>query len=257
MMCRLINARLTCLVRGLGTLIALKDNMNAEVPMASLRLSSTINIFDAFLSVRLGTAYSQVVPEREIRSDACGHCLPLVVFRGRIRLKFKPLDDVNIQNILKLRLVVGYLGERSHYGWWSTTFLDSSSKTFLEPIFPKTMLLAQYHGISEAARRLHDEHIGIGHVFHLFRLPEELEQDLHNTIQQKTTAEALSAHLQNKEAALQALAEIAGASISASEGPIAVGKLSELPKPSTLKRIAQTYLAAFENGVRSYPYVAG
>ena len=119
------------------------------------------------------------------------------------------------------------------------------------------MLLAQYHGISEAARRLHDEYIGVGQVFHLFRLPEELEQDLHNTIQQKETAEKLSGHLKDKQTATQALSEMAGSSISASEGPTAVGKLVDLQKPATLKRIAQTYLAAFENDVRSYPYVAG
>ena len=128
---------------------------------------------------------------------------------------------------------------------------------FLEPVFPKTILLAQYHGILEAARRLHDEHIGTGHVFHLFRLPEELEQNLHNTIQQKAIAEKLSGHLKAKQAATQALSEMAGSIVGASEGPIAVGKLADLQKPATLKRIAQTYLAAFENDVRSFPYVAG
>ena len=44
------------------------------------------------------------------------------------------------------------------------------------------MRLAQYHGVSEAARRVHDEHLSVG-SFHLFRLPEEMEQDLHALLQ--------------------------------------------------------------------------
>jgi hypothetical protein len=164
--------------------------------------------------------------------------------------------------MLKLRIIIGYLGERDHYGWWPTQFLSASSKAFLEPVFPKTMLLAQYHGVSEAARRLHDERIGIGRVFHLFRLPQELEQGLHNSVQQQETNKLVSSAISEKEIAIQALKEIAGQTdhehhTSASEGPVIVGKLAEIQKPTTLKKIAQTYLAAFENDVRSYPYVAG
>lgn len=118
------------------------------------------------------------------------------------------------------------------------------------------MLLAQYHGISEAARLLHDEHIGTGHVFHLFRLPEELEQDLHIAIQQKGIGEVLADDLKNKLVAIHALSEIAGSARKASEGPIAVGKLADLQKAATVQRFAQAYLAAFENDVRSFPYVA-
>ena len=33
-------------------------------------------------------------------------------------------------------------------------------------------------GVLEAARRVHDEHIGVGRAFHPFRLPEIMEQRL-------------------------------------------------------------------------------
>ncbi|MEI6263193.1 MAG: BrxE family protein, partial [Deltaproteobacteria bacterium] len=75
-------------------------------------------------------------------------------------------------DFLFMRLLVGYLGEKDQFNWWPTTFICSFSNLFLSPVFPRTTLLSQYHGILEAARRLHDERIGVGSVFHLFRLPE-------------------------------------------------------------------------------------
>ena len=55
-------------------------------------------------------------------------------------------------------------------------------------MFSKTSRLAQYHGVLEAARRLHDEHLSVG-SYHLFRLPEEVEQDLHALVQTITGEE--------------------------------------------------------------------
>ena len=81
--------------------------------------------------------------------------------------------------LLEIRGPVGFLGECSQYGWWPTAFYEASSRPFLEPVFTKTARSAQYHGVVAAARRLHDEHLSVG-SFHLFRLPEETEQDLHN-----------------------------------------------------------------------------
>jgi hypothetical protein len=78
--------------------------------------------------------------------------------------------------LLKLRLTVGFLGERSQFAWWPTAYYEPSSRLFLEPVFSKTSRLAQYHGVLEAARRLHDEHLSAG-SYHVFRLPEEIEED--------------------------------------------------------------------------------
>lgn len=68
----------------------------------------------------------------------------------------------NITTLLELRLLVGFLGERAQYAWWPTAFYEPSSRLFLEPVFAKTARLAQYHGVLEAARRLHDEHLNVG-----------------------------------------------------------------------------------------------
>jgi hypothetical protein len=36
--------------------------------------------------------------------------------------------------------------------------------------------------VKEAAARVHDEYIGVGKVYHLFRLPEHIEQALHSSL---------------------------------------------------------------------------
>ena len=82
------------------------------------------------------------------------------------------------EKIYETRFVVGYLGEKNQKAWWNCNFLSQSSKSFLIPIFSKTMVLAQYNGVCKAASIIHDEHIGIGRHFHLFRLPNSIERRL-------------------------------------------------------------------------------
>lgn len=165
------------------------------------------------------------------------------------------MQETIVEKCLHLRLLVGYLGETAQFGWWQTTFLQSTSPQFLNPVFARTSKLAQYHGLREAARRLHDERIGLGRVFHLFRLPEEIERDLHKRMEEQIGVESLFGALANKEAALSALAILADGERVAAEGPINVGKTKDLPTNKALKEMARCYSAAFKQGVRSYPYL--
>jgi hypothetical protein len=85
-----------------------------------------------------------------------------------------------IHQIIGLRLAVGLLGEQEQSGWWPSRFLGRHAHAFLNPIFGGKTRMAQYHGVIEAACRIHDERIGVGRVFHLFRLPETIEQQMSN-----------------------------------------------------------------------------
>jgi hypothetical protein len=97
--------------------------------------------------------------------------------------EFRPNEGILPTDIAADEAAVGFLGERAQFAWWPTAFYEPSSRNlFLEPVFSKTSRLAQYHGVLEAARRLHDEHLSVG-SYHLFRLPEEVEQDLHAIVQ--------------------------------------------------------------------------
>ena len=125
-----------------------------------------------------------------------------------------------------------------------------------EPVFTKTSRLAQYHGVLEAARRVHDEHLSVG-SYHLFRLPEEVEQDLHALIQRGEADEFALQELSNKESALASLTALAGPTAAASAGPTAVGNIHDLPAPWAAKAIAGAYLSAFCRNAKAYPYLVG
>lgn len=167
------------------------------------------------------------------------------------------MKEAYLSTLLRMRMLVGFLGERAQCAWWPTAFYETSSRLFLEPVFSKTPRLAQYHGVLEAARRLHDEHLSVG-SYHLFRLPEELEQDLHAIVQSRVGEELANQAPASKEAALDALKRLAATSGTSGVGPTAVGSVKDIDSADTLKAIAAAYLSAFTQNTRTYPYlVAG
>lgn len=165
------------------------------------------------------------------------------------------MQDNQLSTLLQTRLLVGYLGENAQFGWWPTAFYESSARVFLEPVFAKTTRNAQYQAVLEAARRIHDEHLSVG-AFHLFRLPEEIEQVLQDLLQ-FDVGEVQAAEIgQGQGHCVETLTLLAGGLAAKGEGPIAIGSLEEFCKDGSLAFVAATYLAAFTNGYKAYPYWA-
>lgn len=158
--------------------------------------------------------------------------------------------------ILKVRLLVGYLGERAQSAWWPTGFYGTSSTAFLEPVMPRTAQLARYHGVLEAARRVHDEHLNVG-SYHLFRLPEEVEQDLHVQIQTADAEEFVAEEMSAKQKAIDCLEKLSGTIRPDAIGPTVIGNITDLSSANTVKIIASSYLSAFTRDVKAYPYLLG
>lgn len=162
-----------------------------------------------------------------------------------------------IFQIASLRLCIGFLGEQQQYCWWSSQFFSPISPAYLTPVFGRTSFLTQYYGVRDAAVRVHDEYIGIGKsVFHLFRLPETMERDLHGLIHDGKATVALLEITKSKEQAEQFLLESIGAEISEIEGPVRVGAISDLGKEKAWKDIAQYYLRAFQTNTKVFPFVS-
>jgi hypothetical protein len=158
-------------------------------------------------------------------------------------------------NIIKLRFLIGFLGEKKQYNWWTSDFLSSSSVSFLTPVFARTSIMAQYQGVKEAARIEHDSKIGIGaNVFHLFRLPESIEIKLYNLLQDKQVSSELSKLLQDKQTAEKALEKLADKTISSSVGPIKKGDISDIPEENHWKKLAMQYILAFHSDKKIFPY---
>jgi hypothetical protein len=161
--------------------------------------------------------------------------------------------DIRLQKLLQLRVLVAYLGERHQYNWWSSMFLGSTGASVLAHPFPRTAHLAQYHGAVEAARKAHDDLIGIGHVLHPFRAPDEVEQDLHALVLQRG-ATAFSSIAVGKDSVLSQLTAMAAAPTAPVVGPALVGEPGELLTSEAMRKVAGIYAAAFASGQRAYPY---
>lgn len=160
-------------------------------------------------------------------------------------------------NILKqfiyLRILVGFLGEKPQYNWWDTNFLSPTGFQFLSINFPRSTLAAGCNSVTEAARRLHDERIGKGAVYHLFRMPATIEETLHKTL---ITMDAgkLKAALKDKDTAMTQLKAYIKNAVDAPEGPVQVGTTHNLDTEFAVSELAMHYLNAFEQGKKCFPY---
>lgn len=164
------------------------------------------------------------------------------------------MTKFQLQKFLRLRLSIGYLGESEQDGWWQTSFFNHSSQIYLQPIFTKTSGLAKYQGVKEAAKQVHDEYIGKGRVLHLFRLPEEIEQELHRLLLSEDATARLASDLLNRETALTKIKEVAEQDGLLQEGPISVGQFEATQISALLKLTAQYYVRAFEAKTKVFPY---
>ena len=156
--------------------------------------------------------------------------------------------------IPELRALVGYLGENCQENWWGSNFFSTTAATFLAPMFNRSLFLAQYQGATAAAAKVHDEAIGVGRIYHLFRLPIGLEQVSADALSDAALVGAIETKLTRQDLALARLAEIATEPASASPGPVSLGKMSQ-DLNAELQRAAGFYHAAFTSGIQTFPYV--
>jgi len=164
------------------------------------------------------------------------------------------MKPTHLEHIALLRASVGYLGEREQYAWWQCSFFSPQSHAFLAPVFGRTQLLAQATGVTRAASRVHDERIGVGRVFHLFRLPEDIEQGIHQALHQPVVAQRVGTMVMDKVVALQYLQDVAHATSAAGVGPTRIGDASELRDTRTWRVVAAQYAHAFTTGDAVFPF---
>jgi hypothetical protein len=157
-----------------------------------------------------------------------------------------------IEAILTMRFAVGLLGEKEQAGWWPSSFMSPTSSAFLMPVFGANIMQARYQGIVEASKRVHDQRIGLGRVFHLFRLPEATEQRLFDAV--SSNAGKVVARILSPETAKEQLSVLAVAPKKAKQGPFSIGSAEDLGSPNWLSIAAGLYAAAFAAGVQCYPY---
>jgi hypothetical protein len=146
------------------------------------------------------------------------------------------------------------MGEKPQGNWWQTSFFAPGSHAFFDPIFSRTRLLAQCNGVTQAAALVHDERIGVGRVYHLFRLPEDLEQQIFKALQDDNVIARIDAMLADAEQAMAYLCSVDGSRQSDGIGPVFIGQTGELSSTSSWEKVAALYAGAFERDQPIYPY---
>lgn len=164
------------------------------------------------------------------------------------------MDDSRFEYIALLRAAVGYLGERDQYAWWQSSFFSPNSRTFLAPIFSRTQLVARCTGATRSAALIHDERIGVGSVYHLFRLPEDVEQRVHRTLHTTQFSSRILPIVASRDAALAFLRGEAGNTQPLGVGPTRIGVAADFRKPKSWRAVAELYVSAFEREAQTYPY---
>jgi hypothetical protein len=158
-----------------------------------------------------------------------------------------------ISQISELRLLVSFLGEQSQYGWWKTNLISSLGLRFMRTNFPRTNKTAALQAVGLAATKDHDQKIGMGCVYHLFRLPYEMDQALHLT---SISAEEEISFPENKEEALNRMAIVADEVLNVSPGPCQIGTKKTIRSAFGVQEIAKHYRSAFLSNIQCYPYFA-
>lgn len=166
------------------------------------------------------------------------------------------MNDRLVNSLVTLRLVVGYLGERAQFAWWQSAFLAPASSAFLSPLFARTPALARCTGVTQAATLVHDDRIGVGDVYHLFRLPEDLEEAIHRALQSREQDVARLALVADQATALKHLHSLAAATNDGVVGPTWVGGTAVLRDEVAWRQVAGYYAQAFDQQREIFPYFA-
>ena len=156
-----------------------------------------------------------------------------------------------ISQLLSLRKSVSFLGEKENFSWWQTNILNSVGLKFMQTNYPRTAHNAALDAVGMAATKEHDEKIGLGRVYHLFRLPHELEQSLHQLSMEQEKDISFPS---SKDEAIEDLKSISNEILSVEPGPCQIGTKKTIRSSFGVQEIAKHYLSAFTTNVKCFPY---
>jgi hypothetical protein len=173
-------------------------------------------------------------------------------------LSMTVLVEQQSEFLARLQVLVSVLGGAAHAKWWRTEFLTAAGLRFLDRMYPRTSCAAAIRATAVAARELHDSSIGRGGVYHLFRLPEPLEGQLHALAGRGFFDQVLRDLGPSLEIREVLLAQFDGLAVDLREaepGPQRIGSVRDLRRGNLLGRWAGAYLHAFRKEYRVFPYI--
>lgn len=161
---------------------------------------------------------------------------------------------------LRLRALVLALGESVRPAWWNTEFMNETGLRFLERLYPRSFFRAAVHAAGKAACEVHDRALGRVAVYHLFRLPETLEAEIHAIPPSfdKDFAVHFRLCLGQTDKLMETLALLCDGEErkGVAPGPRRIGTEADLATVHVFRRTAFVYHRAFSRGKPGFPYFA-
>lgn len=159
---------------------------------------------------------------------------------------------VNTHDLVRLRIIILCLGESHHANWWRTQFLSPTGLSFLERLYPRSTFTNCVRSAAQAARVVHDEAIGLGQIFHLFRLPRHLENQVGVIL--RHSQDGFQQEFQSKFTDESALLGMLFAQVEESnayaQGPVRLNFVENL----WIGQMAALYYHAFVQHQQVFPY---
>lgn len=159
---------------------------------------------------------------------------------------------------LRLRALVLALGESVNPAWWKTEFMNETGLRFLERLYPRSSFRAAIHAAGRVACDVHDRSVGRIGVYHLFRLPESLEAEIHQTppASDGEFVERLRSRLGHPDDLMKMLQSFCGSDGKKDIAPGAkrIGTESDLMVSHAFEKMAAVYHHSLSQGKPTFPY---
>lgn len=161
---------------------------------------------------------------------------------------------------IQLRALVLALGETAVPAWWKTEFMNETGLRFLERLCPRTPVRAAVHAAGRAACEAHDKAVGRVGVYHLFRLPESLETEIHSSPSSEDAGfiNRFRPCLGRREDLLEMLSTLCSGPLvkGVAAGPKRIAAELDAVRTHALGMAASVYHEAFKRGEPAFPYFA-
>jgi hypothetical protein len=158
----------------------------------------------------------------------------------------------------RLRALVLGIGESNRPPFWKTEFFNETGFRFLERIYPRTFFKAAIYSAGKGACEIHDRAVGRVGIYHLFRLPELLELDIHRII--LNSYDEFPLHLRSNLGSFEKLMTMLKELYESPEdsrvtpGAKRIGSDRSLLTDDMLEKMADSYYRSFDQGKLEFPY---
>lgn len=156
---------------------------------------------------------------------------------------------LSVYSILaRLRLSVLAAGEALPDKYWDSKGLSKTGQGDLIAIFPRTSLLTAMTHATELARAHHDKQTRASGVYHLFRLPTDIETAIHHEMIESIPNDYdVEANLWSE------IDELPKVEAEPEAGSINLNTL-DLTSTKAIAKLAATYQSAMETGLTCIPF---